>query len=547
MAVTKEQLKKLQEIHNALKSDRDSEKKDNWDKIVRYVLPELAEPSERKKLYSSAAQRFTSISANALQGWAYGRSISWLRLTLEDGAKNGKERSKDSAEWFQSVERLMLEDLSRSSFYDEAQAFTKVVLNLSTGIMLMDWDDKKNMFITENLNPRKCTLSQGDHREPDALFVEYTLNKDEAIEAFGEDKLPKKIQDSKSWVERWNFVKCICRSTKWELDIPGEDEWCEIVWCEEEKDKSCSERRLDYKPFLAWRFERSLTGSPWGVGSPGETALADITALNVMEKSMLKGIQLRQDPPIKATEGLELNLTPSGITWLRNGEDFAFIPPPSNTEEMLAEIQKKEASLKESYYVDFFLVLQQTMEKNKTATEAALLADEKSQIMASFTSRLNNEFLEPLLETLFSMEMKRGRLPEPPEELAGKDIKIDYVGPLSIAQKKAQSYVPARQFIAETMQLAEVDPSVKYLFDVPKYASTMARDLMIDERFINDEEKVKQMVERDRAMAEQQMQMAQQRENAKTQATAYQGLSKAPEEGSVMQKAMGTNGGVQQQ
>ena len=534
MAISQEQLKKLQNIKTGLEAKRQSEKGKTWLNVAKFVLPELQDPSERKDPDSHAAQEYTSLATNALQGWAYGRSIAWMHITREDEKVKGRNDSQKVKEWFQDVEKLMMDDLSRSGFYDEAQALTKIVLNLSTGIMLMDWDQGQEKFIVENLNPRRCCIAQNRNHEVDVLFHEFEMDKDQAEEEFG-DKCPDRIRKEKDYTRSFTFVKAIFSSRRYDMDIDGDGEWCEVIWSKDEPKVACSERRMAWKPFLCWRFERSLTGSPWGVNSPGERCIGTIIKLNVLEKARLKGIQLREQPMIKATEGLEVNIMPFGLNPLKSNEDFSFAPIPGNGSDVAVDMQRNEAVLKEAYYVDFFLVLQQTMEQQKTATEAALLSDEKSQIMSSFTSRLNNEFLEVMLETLYEMELANQRLPEPPEDIAGTDIKIDFISPLTIAQRKAQTYAPARQFLAETVAFAEVDPSVKYIFDITKYAHNMSKDLMIDQEFIRSEQEVNEMVERDRQMAAQQMQM----ENAQRGAQTIAALGKAPEEGSMAQQMIG--------
>ena len=536
MAITTEQLQKLQEIRGGLEGRRNTEKGDKWAKLSRYVLPELSEKDERKPMYSSAAPSCTSISSNALQGWAYGRTIGWMHLKQEKDNPS-EPTQKDAREWFTGVEKVMLDDLARSSFYDEALGFTKVVFNLSTGIMLMDWDEETGMPIYENINPRRCCIAQDKNHVVDVLFYQFEMDKDEAAEAFG-DKCPDKITKSKDWTQTWTFTKAIFPAGRYSVDVDGVGDWCEVIWCEDDRKHACSERRMEYRPFLCWRFNRSLTGSPWGIDSPGELMFDKIIQLNVMEKASLKGAQLRLTPPVKATEGLELNLVPDGLNYVSGNEDFTYAPPPGNIQETLTLIQKGEQELREAYYVDFFLVLQQTMENQKTATEAALLSDEKSQIMSAFSSRLNNEFLEVVLENLFLLERAHGRLPKVPESLQGKEIRVDFVSPLAIAQKKAQTYAPARQFLAETMAFGELDPSVRYIFKVPEYAQKMAEDLMIDSSFIRDAGEVEKMVDQDRQMAAQQMQADQAQQEAQT----LSALGKAPEQGSVAQQMMGAQG-----
>ena len=536
--VTQDELKRLRDMKSGLEGRRQAEKGAVWSRIKRYVLPELNKAGDDKPHFSTTAQRYTTLAANALQGWAYGRTISWLNIEPEDKGLKGKSQQKAEREWFQECGRIMLDDLAKADFYDESLAFTQIVFNMSTGIMLMDWNEAEDTFVCENVNPERCVIAQDKFHKVNLCMYEFELDKAQAQDMFG-DGCPKKIQDSRSWTDTWRFTKAMLHSKDYDFKVDGEGDWIEVVWCEDDREKTCSERRTQHKPFLCWRFERSLNGSPWGCNSPGERCIADITALNIMEKSMLKGIQLRNDPPVMASEGLKLNLTPNGVTRVSGNKTYAFTPPPGNSQEVINEIMRTEQNLKEAYYVDFFLMLQQTLENNKTATEATLLADEKSQIMSSFTSRLNNEFLEVILETLWEMELAHGRLPAPPEQLAGQDIRIDYVSPLAIAQRKAQTYAPARNFIADTMAFAQVDPSVQHIFKIADYATEMAHDLMIDERFLNTPEEVKQKMDEQQALAMQAMQNEQANQQAQTEANVYNALSKAPEQGSMAQQMIG--------
>ena len=540
MGITKEELKKLRDLKQSLESKRESEKGETWESLKRYVLPELLEPSERAKSrhYSTTAQRYTTLASNALQGWAYGRTISWLNIEREVHDSDDNESTKEERQWLQDCRQIMLDDLSRADFYDESLGFTQVVLNLSTGIMLLDWDEANDSFVCENIAPDRCVIAQDKFHHVNLCMYTFQLSKDQAEDMFGDD-CPDKIKNSHSYEQDYTFVKAMVSAEKYDIEVNGEGDWIEVIWSEDDRDKALVERRTQHKPFICWRFERSLTGSPWGCNSPGERCLADIISLNVMEKAKTKGIQLRLDPPIKATEGLALNIVPAGVTRVKGSQDYAYMAPPGSSEEVLLEIQRKEANLKEAYYVDFFLMLQQTLEKNKTATEATLLADEKSQIMASFTSRLNNEFLEPILETLWDMEIRHGRFPTPPESLQGEDVRIDYVSPLAIAQRKAQIYVPARQFIAETLTFSELDSSVKYLFRIPEYATAMAKDMMIDERFLNSKEEIEAKVQEEQELAMKQLELQNNQNQAKTDAQVYSALSKAPEQGSAVSQLTG--------
>ena len=378
----KDELKTLKDEYESLFAERENLKGTLWNKVVRYCIPTLSRDAMEKKRWSTTAERYTSLSANALQGWAYGRSISWLRLDLED---KDVERTDDVKRWLQSCEDVMLRDLSRSAFYDEALTFTKIVLNISNAIMVVDYDEGEEMLIFDCINPLSAVIAEDKFKRSDMLIYEFEMSKSAAEDAYG-DKLPEKIRINEKNTDVFKFYKAIFSSKRHDFNVAGDGEWIEVIWAKDGED-TVSERRLNFKPFIFWPFSRTAS-SQYGVGAPGESEITDIEALNIMEKAKLNGIQLREQPPIKATDGLSVNIVPSGITYLSGNQDYQFAPPPGNSVETINEITTKEQHLREAYYVDYFLLLQQTREQTRTPTEASLLAAETSQITASFPSSL---------------------------------------------------------------------------------------------------------------------------------------------------------------
>lgn len=534
MPVTKQEFERLKNVKQALESVRKKLKEAKWAKITRFCLPELDNPDDKRldhrPRYSSAAVRYTNLASDALQGWAYGSSISWLRLALEDIADD--EVSDDAKQWLQDCEELITNDLRRSQFYDAATPFTHSAFNLGTGIMLIDFDDENNIFIFQTQNPWNCVVAQNKYGDIDCLMTDFWLDKDGAQEHFGEENLPQKIRNAKDYTEQFKFCRAIVSSKRYDLSVPGDGEWIEVIWPADDEGKTLSERRLTYKPFAVWRYATSLDSTAWGTGAPGEAMLTTIENLNAMEKSSLKGLQLREEPPVKATEGLAVNITPNGITYLSGSQDFQYAPPSGSPSETLEKIAKKEQDLKEAYYVDFFLMLQQTLENQKTATEASLLSDEKSQIMSSFASRLGREFLEPVIEAVFELEKRYQRLPKPPVDISDSDIKVDYVSPLAVAQKKAQEYAPARQFIVEAMSFAQLDPNIVKKIKLGPFVDAMADVLNVKRDFILPEEEYQAYVDAQEKKAQEMLNNEDRRAQSDSDSKAYAALSKAPEAGS---------------
>ena len=72
------------------------------------------------------------------------------------------------------------------------------------------------------------------------------------------------------------------------------------------------------------------------------------------------------------------------------------------------------------------------------------------------------ELLQPLISRSFALLLRAGLLPQPPQELQGQDIDIEYVSPLAKAQKMTDLQSMLRGF--ETMlQLSQVAPVMDYL------------------------------------------------------------------------------------
>ena len=51
--------------------------------------------------------------------------------------------------------------------------------------------------------------------------------------------------------------------------------------------------------------------------------------------------------------------------------------------------------------------------------------------------RLHDELLDPLIDRVFGIMQRNGRVPKPPPELSGRELKVEYTSVLAQAQKAA--------------------------------------------------------------------------------------------------------------
>lgn len=542
--LTDEQLDQLKKLKTKLEQERDLIS-GNWEDIIRFCLPELDKKNQRR--YSNKAVYLTNISCDALQGWAFGESIDWLKMELEQQQYKEDEEIKDYSEatkWLESATDIILKLARVSGFYTEGNTFTRIGMNLSTAIMLIDWNETKNQYIIDVLDPRDCCLKADKSHEHSALFYDFVLTTDEAKAQF-EDECPSEIEKEEEVSKEWKFTKAILKASVLDLQVSGTGDWIEIIYCTSTEDTEVvSERRMITPHFVVWPFKNSPISKAWGCNSPGEVGLPDVYALNAIEKSLPKGIQRKFDPPKKATKGLLINDGPGEITYLEGAKDYQYVPVPSSTDDVIAIIDRKENNLRELYMVDFFLILQQTINRDRTATESELLTDEKSQIMSSFSSRLMSCFLEPAVEIMFSLAVENSMLPPAPESIHERNILIDYISPLTIAQKQAMIVRPSLKYLSTMMELSQFEPSLRFKFKFFEFAESYASELKIRKSFIRTNEEAQELAQQEAQAIAQQQNFENEMKANQVAASAYSATLKKPEDGSLANQYASNTGGT---
>jgi hypothetical protein len=159
--------------------------------------------------------------------------------------------------------------------------------------------------------------------------------------------------------------------------------------------------------------------------------------------------------------------------------------------------------------------------------------------MSAFYGRLSAEFLEPVLEDLFSLELMSGRIPRPPESLMGqgRGIRLDMISPLAQMQRRYLMLGSSQQAIAEIGALAQFRPDILDNINFDQQARDVAEAYGMDKRSVYDMADVMRMRQ---ARAQQQaalQQQAMQLQGLEVGSKAIANVSKIPPE--MLQQAEG--------
>jgi hypothetical protein len=547
--ITKEGLERLIKIHEQIKENRKG-MEGRWKEIAQYVNYEMnwgeepdgkQKPEDTARIYDSTAAKASNTLADGIQGYSFARNQAWFKVALE----GVEEMDEEESEWLQLVEKRMYRQIQRTNFYEEGRVFVKCCADFGTAVMTREDDVARMMPVYKTQHLNRCAIDENSFGEADVLFREFWMDAFKAAETFGEDRLTKGIKEAydSGKMRQWKFTQAILPVGRYGIETgkpPEGKTYYTVYWADVDREKAVSDGYYQLKPFFCWRWSRNMDGGAWGSGNPGSTSLSDIKQANSVRGDLSRLEQQMGRPPLKATEGLNgrINLRPNGVTSLRPGEDFAYMQNIGNPQGMMDDLQRLQKAINEAYYTDFFLILSMNMEKQKTATEVAGIQGEKAALMSAFYGRLTSEFLEPLLEDLFLLEIAAGRAPLPPERLMRPEaLRLDMISPLAQMQRRYLSLGSGQQAVGEILALAQASPQILDNLDLDRQARIIADAYGMDKRVIKDEEEVGRM-RKERARQEAEMrQSAMQMQGLDVGAKAMGNMAKLPPE--MMEKMQG--------
>jgi hypothetical protein len=187
----------------------------------------------------------------------------------------------------------------------------------------------------------------------------------------------------------------------------------------------------------------SVTGEDVYGSSPGMDALGDVRALQLLERRKAQAVDKIVNPPMRGPAALQngrVSLLPGDVTYVdavQPGQTFApaYEINTAAVAVLSQAIAEHEARIKTAFYADLWLMLSQGADQTMTAREVAERHEEKMLQLGPVMERLQDELLDPLVDRTFSILLRNGDLPPPPEELEGMELRVEYLSIMAQAQK----------------------------------------------------------------------------------------------------------------
>jgi hypothetical protein len=132
--------------------------------------------------------------------------------------------------------------------------------------------------------------------------------------------------------------------------------------------------------------------------------------------------------------------------------------------------------------------------RNATATEVDARQEEKFLQLGPVLERVNDEQNDPMLDIVFDEMDSRGMFPDPPAEIAGMNLKVEYVSILAQAQKIIAT-AGIDRFAGFVTGMAQFKPEVLDKFDIDESVDQYGDALGVSARMIRDDDTVDDMRE----------------------------------------------------
>lgn len=452
----------------------------------------------------------------------------WFRLTTPDPqlAEVGAVK-----QWLYAVESRLREILSRSNFYRVMPTAYRDLGVFGTTCLLALEDDE-DVVRFEHLELGSYWLAQSARKRIDVVYREFQMTVRQLVQEFGFSAVSERVQNMakngqwETWIDVCHAIEPNDDATigvqYGTTDMPFRS----VYWeSSNQSDKLLREAGFKSSPLLGVRW--ATAGEEIYGSSPAMDCLGDAKALQIKELRKAEAIDKVVNPPLIAPTSLrnqKVSLLPGDITYVDSQQSQAGLKPihdwrPDIT-ALREDILASEELIRRAMYVDLFLMMQNDDRSNITAREIQERHEEKLLMLGPVVERVNDELLDPVIDRVFDIMVRRsspyweGKLngepiiPEPPEELAGIDLKVEFISVLAQAQK-AVGLSAMDNLFGFVASVAQMNPAVLDKIDFDQAIDERAEMLGVSPRIVVPDDKVAEMRDAKAQQAEQAQAMQQ--------------------------------------
>lgn len=471
--------------------------------------------STKAKLFDSTCTDSVRLLASSVVSALTPPHSQWFSLAVPNVEE--EDVPHDARKWLEDAAEKLWAMIHAGNYDSKSLEFfiDEMIAGMS-GLFVEKRNGKLN-FESWPLHSMYCqdTLREG---RIDTVYRMVNLSAAEAIRRFGindlSEKLKQEYEQNPYSNKTFPFVHAIRprlkngkqSSGKLKKQLP----WESVYVCKD-SGKIVSNSGYYTMPVIVPRWT-SVPDTDYAVG-PMYDVLPDAKTVNKVVELMLMNAELviagswiaKNDGVFNSAAGMKIK--PGGVTMVDDTNNIKPLTSGGDINFAVHEINRLQGQIRRTLLAD---QLGPTEKANMSATEVQTRTSMIRTILGPIFSRLQSEFLQPLVERCFDLAYRDGDLGQAPDSLRQHEFKLTYRSPLAKAQK-LEELQALDAFEGWMFQLVQAGmPEIADLYDIDSAGRKRADHLGVDIGLIREKSEVKKIQKQraDQMAQQQEMQMA---------------------------------------
>ena len=462
--------------------------KPDWQDLADYFLPRSVrflarsvnkQPAKNKKIKDSTPLIAIRNFSSGMMSGATSPATNWFKIKIRDYEY---ESSFEVKNWCAKIENIFRNIFNASNLYRILPSVYKQIGVFGISVFAMT-SDEEALLRCGLLPIGSYRIAKNYNGEVDTICRVYMETARNLYDQFGEKNVSKNVLDaiqSDRCEELFEIVHFVEPNKDYKPNsVWAEDKAFISVYYEQDskEEKFLSKSGFDKFPYAV--FESEVNGEDvYPSECPGVNALPDVKQLMSMVIDEGKAVKKMISPTYKGPASLKnKKMIDAPAAFIEEDENGRGLSPIYEVNPRVLEvdsiIEKLKESIKEIFYNDLFAMILNTAERSRTATEVNELKEEKMVLLSPLLQQIHNG-LNIVMDWVFDECIKLNILPEPPGEIMGANMDIEFVSTLAQAQKAVKISAMER-FTTFTINLAQaLDPSLKNKLNANKIVDDYA-------------------------------------------------------------------------
>jgi hypothetical protein len=458
-------------------------------------------------IYDDTSKVSGGLLAGAIHSLLTSPAARWFALRFEDP---NLQDVPEAAIWLKDAEKHIYSALAapRANFHAQlSETYIDLIYFGTGGLFIDDVAGIGTQFSSRPLS--ELFIAEDPTGRIDTIVRQFKLTARQAVSIWGPAaKAATRAVDGGQLEDKSDYVHLILPNddiAAGKVDSSGMP-WSSFHLSLSDND-ILSEGGFHELPLVTPRWEKD-SGEVYGRG-PGWNALSTQKSLNEMKKVSLKAAQKAIDPPMMVdSEGVlpgDLRFGPGSVIPINSvmssmNPPIQPLPFGGDFNINVALIEDTRKSVQDAFHHQ---LIETIRDPRMTATQVLELSAQMQRHLAPILGRMNTELLEPIIERVFAIEARAGRLPPAPPGIEDQNLKIDYVSPVARAQQTSDARAII-DFSGIVANLASVSPDVLDIVDFDAGARELGDALGIPPNMLRDSEEVEARREAQRKIAVEQ-------------------------------------------